>query len=300
MPLTTKINGITFDDQNPNTPFIRTFLVNKIYPTLVDFDCGDFESSRFIEWFCETSRFWPEKKSQAEFDVYARERLSDKVGFTRRKQDAFNVIAKYFDKGDDLTFEDIVAAVHFCAKREKVPHKIVHNADAVIVDLPRQPKQKKDRLLKVDATFWPTLEILYPWERLEDSIVKVIPVGSVIREFDVVKLAFWFKYRNANRDERDAALAFHNSDPLDWTGKNLYSRWREGRFAERYASRVDPLPKDSGFVATRDVRKNGLNPDMPTSHTLTYTEPQAQVWVKKPSKSSLVVPLDDNMLENLG
>jgi len=292
-------NGIEFDDSNPNTPFIRTFLVARIYSTLTEFECGDFESSRFIQWFCEASRFWPEKKSQAEFDAYARERLSDKVGWSRRQQNAFNVIDRYFDKGDTLTLDDIIAAVHFCAKPEPMPHKIVHNADAVIVDLPRQSRQKKDRLLKVDAAFWPTLELLYPWTRIEDSVIKFVPVGSVVREFDVVKLAFWFKYRNADRDEREMALAFHNADPLDWTDQNLYSRWREGRFAERYASRVDPLPRDSGFVATMDVRKNGVNPMMPTSRALTYTEPLTNVWVKKPPKSARVIDVEAKELEKV-
>ena len=184
-------NGIEFDAMSPNTPFIRVFLMDKIYSTLTEFECGDFEASRFIKWFCEASRFWPEKKSQAEFDAYARERLSDKVGWSRRQQDAFNVIDRYFDKGDTLTLDDIIAAVHFCAKPEPMPLKIVHNADAVIIDLPRQSRQKKDRLLKVDASFWPTLELLYPWERVEDTVVKFVPVGSVVREFDLVKLAFW-------------------------------------------------------------------------------------------------------------
>jgi hypothetical protein len=274
----TRNRGITFDDSNPNTPFIRTFLIENIHQTLTEFECGDFESSRFIEWFCEASRFWPTQKSQAAFNAYARARLSDKVGWTRRQRDAFNVIDTYFDRGYDLTFDDVISAVHFCAKPEKMPHKIIHNADAVIVDLPRQSKQKKDRLLKVDATFWPTLELLYPWKRVEDTVVKSVPVGNATREFDLVKLAFWFRYRGANRDERNNALTFHSADKLDWTSSNLYSRWREGLFAERYAKRVDPDSVDAGVSQ----------------------DPPGTVWVKKPGKASLVVPLDPELLENVG
>jgi hypothetical protein len=288
--------GITFDDSNPNTPFIREFLISKLNRTLLDFECSEFESSRFIQWFYTVCRFWPEKKSQEDFDRYARERLSDKVGYTRRRADAFKIIDQYFDKGDLLNFDDIVAAVHFCAKPEKIPHGVFHNGDAAIVDLPKQPKQKKDRLLKVDATFWPTLELLYPWSRVEDTIIKLVPMGSTVREFDLVKLAFWFKYRNANRDERDRALAFHNADPLDWTDKNLYSRWREGRFAERFANRVDPLPVDSGVIPTFDARYGKLVDGKwmpPTAHSC---PPVA--WVKTKS-TSRVTPVDDGMLEAL-
>lgn len=264
--------GITFDDQNPNTPFIKTFLVARIYPTLTEFSCGDFETSRFIEWFCEASRFWPEKKSQAEFDAYARERLSDKVGFTRRKQDAFNILDRFFDKGDDLTFDDIIAAIRFCSKPELMPHEVQHNGEVCIIDLPKQTKQKRDYMLKVDAVFLPTLEILYPWQRVGDSVVKFVPSGSLIREFHLEQLAFWFKYRNCSREEMREALAFHSADRLDWSSRNLYSRWREGLLAERYSKRVDPIPVDV-------VGQDGI------------------VWVKRPSKSAVVRPVEANELE---
>jgi hypothetical protein len=243
-------NGIEFDDMNANTQFIRVFLMDKITQTLRDFGCGDFESSRFIQWFCEASRFWPEKKSQEEFDRYARERLSDKVGYTRRQHDAFNILDQYFGKEDLLAFEDIIAAIHFCSPQELVPHTVFRNevTGDVIVDLPRQPKQKKDRLLKVDAALWPTLELIYPWERIDDTIVKSVRVGGVFREFDVVKLAFWFRYRHATKEERDTAIAFHSADTLDWTASNLYSRWREGLFAERRKTWI--LPENNQIIPT--------------------------------------------------
>jgi hypothetical protein len=270
----TKSKGITFDEANPNTPFIRTFLMERIHQTLTEFECGDFESSRFIEWFCEASRFWPEKKSQAEFDAYARERLSDKVGFTRRKQDAFNILDRFFDKGDDLTLDDIIAAIRFCAKPGMMPHAVQHNAEVCIIDLPKQPKQKRDYMLKADAVFLPTLELLYPWQRVGDSVVKFVPTGSLIREFHLEQLAFWFKYRNCSREEMREALAFHSADRLDWSSKNLYSRWREGLLAERYAKRVDPVPVD---VMGHD----------------------GTVWVKKPSKSAVVRTVEAKELEQV-
>ena len=209
--------GITFDPENENTPFIKEFLMRGIYRTLLDFDCGEYESSRFIQWFVEKSRFWAIQESQAAFNAYARERLSDRVGYTRRKLDAFHVIDQYFDKGYDLTFDDVIAAVHFCAPQEAISHEVFYNEGSVIIDLPRQPRQKKDRLLKVDETFWPTLELIYPWQRVEDSIIKFVPVGTGVREFDVLQLAFWFRYRNAGKDERENAVSFHSADPLDWT-----------------------------------------------------------------------------------
>jgi hypothetical protein len=265
--------GIEFDDTNPNTPFIRTFLIGRLYPTLTEFECGDFESSRFIQWFCEASRFWPARKSQAEFDAYARQRLKDKVGYSRRQQDAFNVIDRYFDKGDLLAFDDIVAAVHFCAKPEVMPHAVYHNGDVALIDLPRQPRQKRDYVLKVDTTFLPTLERMYPWTRVDDTILKLVPVGATVREFDMVKLAFWFRYRNASRDERDNAMEFHSADCLDWTTANLYSRWREGLLAERFANRVNPVPVDA---------QSGLT-----------------TWVKTPP-STRTVDMEPDDLEKIG
>jgi hypothetical protein len=292
-----KSKGITFDDANPNTPFIRTFLMEKIHQTLTEFECGDFETSRFIEWFVENSRFWSSQESQAAFNAYARERLSDKVGYTRRRQDAFNVIDRYFDKRELLELDDIVAAIRFCAKPEPMPHAVRHNAEVCIIDLPKQPKQKRDYLLKVDAVFLPMLELLYPWQRVEDRVVKFVPTGSLIREFHLEQLAFWFKYRNCSREEMQEALAFHSADRLDWSSRNLYSRWREGLLAERYASRVDPLPVDTGCVPTFDARhgyRKGTVIIPPTAPN------RVGVWVPKPSRSSRVVPLDADLLGKLG
>jgi hypothetical protein len=288
--------GIEFDNTNPNTPFIRTFLIGKMYPTLTEFECGDFESSRFIQWFCEASRFWPVKSSQAEFDAYARQRLKDKVGYSRRQQDAFNIIDRYFDKGDLLTFDDIVAAVHFCAKQESCPHGVMYNGDTVIVDLPRQRKQKRDYMLKVDAVFWPTMEMLYPWQRIQDTVVKFVPVGATVREFDMVKLAFWFRYRNASRDERDNAMEFHSADYFDWTTANLYSRWREGLLAEKFANRVNPLPSDGGVVPTFDARNGKLVDGKLVGPT---TPNNVNVWIPT-SRSTRNVGMEPTDLAKMG
>jgi hypothetical protein len=235
----TASSGVTLDSTNPNFEFIREFGMNGLWKSLNDFGCGPFESSRFIEWFWRRSESWRPFKSQTAFTAYARERVSDEVGYTRRKLDAENTVARYFDKGDNLTFEDVMTAVTFCGPTQPMPYEVFENEKTAIVDVTRRAGD--DKFLKIEKIFLPTLVRLYPWERRESRVIKTIPVGSTSCEFDLATLAFWFKYRNARRDEMQQAIAFHSADQLDWTDRNLYSRWREGIFAERYKNRVDPV-----------------------------------------------------------
>ena len=234
---------VTFDRTNPNFNFIREFgsdfSPNGLWKSLMDFGCGPFEASRYVEWFWRRSESWRPFPSQTAFTQYARERLSDEVGYTRRKLDAESVIDQFFDKGSDLKFDDVMTAVTFCSPTRPMPFAVYENATAAIVDVTKRAGD--DKFLKVERDFLPTLIRLYPWERRESSIVKEIPVGSLTREFDLAALAFWFKYRNAGRSELAEAVTFHSADRLDWTAKNLYSRWREGLLAEKYAGRVNPL-----------------------------------------------------------
>jgi hypothetical protein len=266
--------GLTLDESHPNTPFITEFAVRGLWKALTDFECGEFEGASFIKFYWEASRFWPPRKSQAEFNSYARDRISDKVGYTRRRNDAFHIIERYFDKENLLTLNDVIEAVAFCSPTKPIPEGLVFKGTAsVIVDL---SKRRGDKFLKVDAEFFPILERLYPFERRDDRVIKTVPVGSSTREFDLAVLAFWFKYRNARRDEMQRALAFHSADRLDWTRSNLYSRWREGMFAERYAGRVDPMPEDAGRIETGEPFGGAI------------------LWTRKPTASALVVPMPEH------
>lgn len=265
--------GLTLDESNPNVPFIREFAVKGLWKALTDFQCGEFEAASFISHFWEASRFWPAKNSQSDFNAYARDRISDKVGYTRRRNDALHVINRYFDKENLLTLDDVIEAIAFCAPTKPIPDEIVFKGkEAVIVDM----SKRRGMFLKVDSDFFPVLERLYPFERQDDKVIKVVPVGHSTREFDLSVLAFWFKYRNARRDEMQRAIAFHSADRLDWTKGNLYSRWREGLLAERYAGRVDPMPEDAGRIETGEPSGGAIQ------------------WTRKPTASALVVPMPEH------
>jgi hypothetical protein len=130
-------------------------------------------------------------------------------------------------------------AYAFCSPTKLMPHAVFENLTTAIIDLTKRAGD--DKFLKIEKDFLPTLIRLYPWGRRESRVIKVIPVGGTTREFDLSVLAFWFRHRNANRDEMASAMAFHSADRLDWTAKNLYSRWREGLLAEKFRDRVDPI-----------------------------------------------------------
>lgn len=268
--------GVTFDTAKPNVIFIREFLLNGLWKALTDFSCGPFEASRHIEWFVRRAESWRPFKSQTAFNAYARERLADEVGYTRRRLEAHNVIARYFDKGDDLKLDDVLDAVSFCSPTKPMPHPVFENLTTAIIDLTKRAGD--DKFLKVEKDFLPTLIRLYPWERRESQVIKIIPVGGTTREFDLAILAFWFRHRNANRDEMREAVAFHSADRLDWTATNLYSRWREGLLAEKFRDRVDPV-LDSCVPVKAVI----------DGHRWTY-EPVADLT---PGKQVRVLPLPD-------
>jgi hypothetical protein len=276
VPMATASRGIIVNQSCPNFEFIREFALNGLWKALTDFFCGPFEASRHIEFYWRRAESWRPFESQAAFNAYARERLADEVGYTRRRLEAHNVIARFFDKGDELKLDDVLDAVTFCSPTKPMPHAVYENLTTAIIDVTKRVGD--DKFLKVEKDFLPTLIRLYPWERRDSSVIKIIPVGnSVTREFNLAILAFWFQHRNANRDEMREAVAFHSADRLDWTAKNLYSRWREGLLAERYAGRVNPLL--DACVPVKAVIDG---------HRRTY-EPLADL---KPGKQALVLPLD--------
>lgn len=265
----TSSRGLTLDTECPNTTFIREFAFDGLWRALTDFGCGPFEGTTYYDWYWRTSQNWPALGSQATFNTYARERLSDKVGYTRRQLDAWNVIDTYFDKGSDLTLDDVLDAVAFCSPTQPLPKdKVFENDKVAVIDV--TVRKGCDQFLKVDREFLPVLTRFYPWERIDTDVIKTVRVGTVTREFNLLKLAFWFRYPRCGRDEMMKAIEFHSADRLDWTSANLYSRWREGLLAEKYKDRVDPVPPDQ---TARPV--NGIE------------------WIKKPSKSALLLPMGD-------
>lgn len=208
--------------------FIKEFAIFGLLRTLEDFGVGPFEGARVAEWYWRVSRSWPRKQSQGEFNCYARARISDFVGYTRRRADAFHIVERLFDKARFMgtTLDEVIDAVTFLAKTEPLPAEMVfENGDVAIIDL----TQRKDspKLLKVDADFLPTLKRLYPFERVDDIVVKNIPVGETsTRGFSLVKLAWWSQNTTTTLEEMDRAIAFRDGDRLNWTRGNLYSIWQ--------------------------------------------------------------------------
>jgi hypothetical protein len=302
--MTTPTKGVTLDAANPNTPFIRTFAVPGLWNALMDFQCGDFEAAKYVDWYWHTASRWPAKKSQADFNAYARDRVADKVGYTRKQADAFNVIDRFFDKGEDLTLDDVLSAVTFCAPPQKFPDGAVFKNDRVVmIDLTQ--RSGHDKFLKVDAEFFPILERLYPFERRGDKVIKTVPVGSTTREFDLCCVAFWHKYRNAFRDEMNEAIYFKSADSLDWTSGNLLSLWRDSKIkAQRFRSRVDPDPET--HQAARIPTEMAKNPtkkeremlekgaQVPQSVFFNATPGTGDVFIK--AKKSIVSTVDSEDL----
>jgi hypothetical protein len=221
--------------------FLKTFAIFKLSQVLADFGVGPFESDTVIRWFWKAARSWPAKKSQIEFDQYARARVSDYVGYTRKRLDAFNVIDRLFDKARfvGVTFDEVIDAVAFVSKSEPMPEgMVIENGTSALVDLTKRADSPK--VLKIDLDFLPALRKLYPFDRVDDVVVKNIPVSDrLTREFPIRKFAFWQQHPKIDRVELDEALACHNGDLLDWRRANLYSEW-----AERAAQVAAGMPEE--------------------------------------------------------
>jgi hypothetical protein len=203
----------------------KTFAIFGLAKTLDDFGVGSFEQPRVIDWFWRNCTKWASKLSQDEFNRYARKCISDFVGYSRRWGDAFHLVDKLFDRARfvELTLTEVVDAVAFLTKTEPLPPGVVvENGDVTIVDLTLRKDSPK--LLKVDSEFFPVLQRLYRWERIDDTVVKRIPVGeTATREFALHKLAWWFQNPATTYEEMQTAVAFRNGDRLDWRRANLYS-----------------------------------------------------------------------------
>lgn len=262
--------------------FVKEFAVFGLARCLEDFGVGSFEGNGIAEWFWKTARSWPRKATQSEFNKYARARISDHVGFSRKRADACFVVNSLFDKArfQHVDLDQIVDAIVFLSKTEPIPsEKIIGNGTTTLLDLTRRTDSPK--VLKVGADFFPVLQRLYPFERVDDAVVKSLPVGDTsTREFSLVKLAWWFQFPNTTKDEMDNAIRFVDGDRLNWTTGNLFSKWREA--AARHDAGV-PAEYPEFRDANGDTRtlpneyaplfdgSAGLSPDAPAQATKTAT-----------------------------
>lgn len=236
---------------------VKEFAVKGLWDALKSFGCGDFEADAQISWFWRVAPTWAPQKSQADFNRYARERISDHVGYSRRRAIAWGVIDKLYDKAreDCVRFEEVMNAIRFLCPTQPFPIELCQqNGRHVLVDLTKRGDAPK--VLKVDSEFWDVLQSLYPWERVQNRIIKQIPVGTSTRDFDLRTLAFWRLYPDASREEREHGVEFHRPDPLDWTPENLYSKWRGGPDFERYRDRFWGTPMEKR-MSNGDVKVIG-------------------------------------------
>jgi hypothetical protein len=204
---------------------IRTFAVFGLSTALAEFGVGNFEADAVIKWYWQQAPSWARRGSQEEFNRYARARVSDRVGYTRRKADASFAIDRLFDAAKDfgVTFDEIVDSISFLVKPTVMP-SVVENGDSALIDLTKRSDSPK--ILKVDATFLPTLRKLYPVEREDDVVLKRVPVGTIVREVPLRWLAFWHQHPQVGLAELKTAIETRSADSLDLRTSNLFSRWQ--------------------------------------------------------------------------
>jgi hypothetical protein len=262
---------------------VKTFAVCGLWDALCDFGVGQFESDRVIKWYWKTAPTWAPQKSQAEFNRYARERVSDFVGYSRRRADAWGVIDRLFDdaRQGQVSLEQVVGAIEFLCPTAEFPFPFIVNAETTLIDLTKRADSPK--ILKVDTSFLPLLKRLYPWSREDDSLIKKIPIGSTERELNLVTLVFWMLYPDSEKDERDTAVSFHNGDRLDWRSSNVFSCWREGLLAKRYSDRFYNTPTEKR-LPNGDVVLN----DSPFSKvkSLDGIDKLGDLWFAKPTATA--------------
>jgi hypothetical protein len=203
---------------------LKTFAIFSLSNVLAEFGVGAFESDSVIRWFYQTAPTWPRKSTQIEFNKYARERVSDRVGYTRRRADACTIVDRLFDKAATLgaTFDEVMDAITLLAKPEELPASMIdERGTETFVDLTKRADSPK--VIRMDTEFLQVLRRLCPFEREDDVVIKCIPIGTIIREYPLRKLAFWCQHRDTSKAELDSLIA-RNGDPLDWRRVNLSSR----------------------------------------------------------------------------
>jgi hypothetical protein len=240
--------------------FVSNFAIFRLHFVLADFGVGQFEGETVIKWFWKTAGTWPNQPSQESFDRYARRRIADHVGYTRRYLDACSVVGRLYDKAheDGVTFNEVMEAIEFLAKPEEIPvSSIFTNGDRAILDLTKRTDFPK--LIKVDTSFLPTMGKLWPVDIVrvgrKDVVMKRVPVGSIVRDVPIRKLVFGEKHQSVGLLEMDEAIESRNGDPLDLRVANLYSAWEEETI---FQSTIipDEFPEVRDTQGTRMLRPN--------------------------------------------
>jgi hypothetical protein len=124
--------------------------------------------------------------------------LSDKIGYTRKRNRAWGIVDALFEKESDVTFKEVIDALKFLVPTQQMTFETYENGEVTLVDLGQ-------RILKINTNFMPLMTVLFPWEQNGEQIIKRVPVGSRSREFDLAQLAFWNLYGDAEKPEREQA-----------------------------------------------------------------------------------------------
>jgi hypothetical protein len=247
--------------------FAKDFLVKGLYETLIEFGCGPFELDAHIDWFWHEHKFW-KATTFAEFVTVARKRLSDRLGYTKRRNVAATTVARLFDKAlyMPVTLDDVVHSLTVLAPTQKMPNEVFANDRAAIVDVTSRPSSP--RLLKVEADFLPILEKLFPWRREDDRIVKTVPGAP--RDLDINVLAFWRLFPDTTPQEIETARVFRNGDKLDWTQGNLRSKWRDAAERQKAAVPAEYMEPSTADGSVRHFHRGHVS--WPSSDALLGTD----------------------------
>jgi hypothetical protein len=212
--------------------FAKSFAICGLSKAISDFGCGPFEFDGLARWYWKTALTWPKMENQVEFDRYARQRVADRVGYTRRYHECCSVIDRLYDKarGVGVDFDEVIDAIAFLSKPEAIPEsKIQQNGETTLVDMTQRSDFPK--LLKIDAAFLPVLRRLWPLDIIRvghtDVVSKRIAIGSIVRDFPIYKLVYWQQHPQDTRVELDESVESRNGDGLDLRAVNLISLWAE-------------------------------------------------------------------------
>jgi hypothetical protein len=210
----------------------ENFVFGGLTKVLEDFGIGSFEAGQIIEWYLKACRLWAPQENQRAFNAYAKARIDDHLRYSRRRGDAWHIVDGLFYKArfNRLEFTEVIDALTFLVPTQPLPEGIVtEDGDVTRVDLTLRADSPK--VLRIDSTFLPTLKRLYPFRRVDDIVVKDIPIGATTnREFKMVYFAWWDAHPEYDIVER--GLGFSDGDRLNWTRGNLFDIAAEKRHAK--------------------------------------------------------------------
>jgi hypothetical protein len=218
--------------------WISDYYLFNLVPTLTDLGASDPEISRLLTWFKKTAPEWVDGcATMKDFASYTRSRLRIKLGQTVTKASfAMRIIDALFRDEDSVTLKQVLDAVVTLVPTQPFPFEVKAPHETAIINL-------GEHTMLCDKTFFEEiLKPLYPFELSgKVSVIKRIPLGEgAERKIDLLDLAFWYRFPNYDKVDRQRAKALHSSDRLDWSRKNLYSRHEEGILHWRHQERIDP------------------------------------------------------------